>query len=441
MSLLTIITLAISIAVLVAAAVVLVLNPRLFLLIYRNLGRNFLRTSLTSVAIVVLVIMVTMIWTVVSFLDASTAEQSQNIKLIVTERWQLPSQMPSSHADYMDPEKPNAILPELKPYVGKDDFMTWSFYGGSTEKDPSKRTRDNLVFMFAMNPEHIRPMMDDLQDLDPKIIEQMQKDESLVLLGKERLEMMNMKVGDKFTLVSMNYKGIDLKFTVGPVLPGNRYNLMGIMNANYFNRGFDTYRTENKNQPHPLENRRLNLIWLRVRDKDAVAKVGGIIENSPTFSDRPLKCETASSGIAAFLDAYRDLLFGMKWLLVPAILISMTLVISNAIAITVRERRTEMAVLKVLGFRPLQILVMVLGEAVLVGGLSGFIATLGSIAIINWVFGGIPFPIAFFPAFTVPLDALAWGFAIGAGTGLLGSCLPAWTARSVKVSEVFAKVA
>ena len=119
----------------------------------------------------------------------------------------------------------------------------------------------------------------------------------------------------------------------------------------------------------------------------------------------------------------------------------MTLVSSNAIAITVRERRTEMAVLKVLGFRPLQILLLVLGEAILVGGLSGLAATVGAIAIVNWVYGGMPFPIAFFPAFTVPWWALGWGFSIGAGTGLLGSFLPAWHARSVKVSEVFAKVA
>jgi putative ABC transport system permease protein len=172
-----------------------------------------------------------------------------------------------------------------------------------------------------------------------------------------------------------------------------------------------------------------------------VATVGSIIENSPKFSDRPVKCETASSGIAAFLDPYRDLLWAMKWLVVPAIFISMTLVISNAIAITVRERRTEMAVLKVLGFRPLQIQVMVLGEAILVGGLSGFAATLGTLAIINWVMGGIPFQIAFFPTFMVPVDCLAWGFAIGTGTGLLGSFMPAWAARSVKVSEVFSKVA
>ena len=216
--------------------------------------------------------------------------------------------------------------------------------------------------------------------------------------------------------------------------------MMGIMNEDYFRHSFDTFYTQTKTH-HVLENRQLNLLWLRVRDKDAVAHVASIIENSPKFSDRPLKCETASSGIASFLDAYRDMLFGIKWMLVPAIFICMTLVISNAIAITVRERRTEMAVLKVLGFRPLMIQVMVLGEAVLVGALSGGLATLAGLVIINGVFGGIAFPIAFFPAFPVPYDSVAWGFAIGASTGLLGSFLPAWTARSVKVSEVFSKVA
>ena len=47
----------------------------------------------------------------------------------------------------------------------------------------------------------------------------------------------------------------------------------------------------------------------------------------------------------------------------------MSLVIANAISISVRERRTEMAVLKVLGFA-LQILRLVLGEALLLGVLS-----------------------------------------------------------------------
>jgi putative ABC transport system permease protein len=282
--------------------------------------------------------------------------------------------------------------------------------------------------------------MDNLQDLSDDLVDALKKDPRNVLLGKERLEMLNMKVGQNFKLTSINYRDIDLEFRIVGELPGNQYNLMGIMNGEYFKHGFDAYYTQKKAH-HPLETRQLSLIWLRVPDKDAVAKVAAIIENSPKFADRPLKCETASSGIAAFLDAYRDLLNAFKWYVVPAILISMTLVISNAIAITVRERRTEMAVLKVLGFRPLQIQVLVLGEALVVGGLSGLLGTFATLAIINWVFGGIPLQIAFFPAFTIPYGALAWGFAIGTGTALAGSFLPAWTARSVKVSEVFSKVA
>jgi putative ABC transport system permease protein len=114
---------------------------------------------------------------------------------------------------------------------------------------------------------------------------------------------------------------------------------------------------------------------------------------------------------------------------------------ANAISISVRERRTEMAVLKVLGYPPRQILALVLGESLLVGGSSGLLAGALTYGIVNILIGGVKFPIAFFPAFMVPGQALLWGLAMGFSTALLGSFLPAWGARSVKVSEVFSKVA
>lgn len=442
MSALTTFCVTFSLIVLALGLIVLAAYPKLFLLMFKNLRRNLLRTGLTSLAIMVLVVMVTMIWTVVSFLDAATEEQSQDIKLLITEKWQIPSQLPLTHADYLDPAK-SSFLPELRAYVGPKDFMTWSFYGGSTEQ--GKMTRENVVFMFCMNPDHIKTMMDDMQDFPDSVIAELKRNPENVLMGKERMQQLNIKVGDKFKLYSLNYKGIDLQFTVIGEMSGSRYGLSGVMNSDYFNKALDTWSSNPNNTKkevrHELDQRRLNLIWLRVRDKDAVVKVANIIENSPKFADRPVKVETLSSGVASFLDAYRDLLWGMKFLMVPAILVSMTLVISNAIAITVRERRAEMAVMKVLGFRPLQILILVLGEALLVGGTSGLIATAAAILIINGIYGGIPFPIAFFPAFRIPTDALAWGLAMGFGTSLLGSFLPAWTARTVKVSEVFSKVA
>ena len=154
-----------------------------------------------------------------------------------------------------------------------------------------------------------------------------------------------------------------------------------------------------------------------------------------------MKFETASSGISSFLEPYRDLLWGLKWLLVPALLATMALVIANAISISVRERRTEMAVLKVLGYGPGRILALVLGEALLVGAGSGFLSALLTYGLIHVVLGGIKFPISFIPMFDVYIDALWWGVLFGGVTAFLGSIIPAWSARTVKVSEVFAKVA
>jgi putative ABC transport system permease protein len=184
----------------------------------------------------------------------------------------------------------------------------------------------------------------------------------------------------------------------------------------------------------------LNLIWIRVADREQFDKVGDIIENAKVFSHRPVKVETASSGIGAFLDAYKDLLTAMKYLLVPGMLAVMSLVMANAISITVRERRMEMAVMKVLGYRPNQILLLVLGEALFVGALSGLLAATATYAFFNLKWGGIPFRIAFFPVFRIPETSLFWGLAIGGLTAFLGSIVPAWFAREVRVSEVFSKV-
>jgi putative ABC transport system permease protein len=429
----------------VAGAVYIVHSPRLFLLGVKNLRRNLLRTSLTAVAIGVLAFMITMIWTIIYFIELTMVERSKDLKVIVTYKWSVPSQLPITHADYLNPESPG-LLPLLrdestkKPlYYGKDDFMIWSFYGGTT--DPAKTTPDNLIFFFVMEPDQIIPMMDDLGDLDPKLVAALKEKPQGCLLGVDKLNALNKKVGERFKLTSINYKGIDLEFDIVGVLPDGRYNASAIMRYDYFNKAFDLYLHQNK-RAHPLADRRLNLIWIRVGDREKFDKIGSIIEDAREFkSTYPVKVETASSLVGSFLEAYRDIIWGMKFFLVPGMLVVMALVMANAISITVRERRAEMAVMKVLGYRPNQIFLLILGEAVFVGALAGLLASGATIAFFNLKWGGIPFRIGFFPVFRIPEAALMWGLAIGTLTAFMGSALPAWTARSVKVSEVFSKVA
>ena len=150
-------------------------------------------------------------------------------------------------------------------------------------------------------------------------------------------------------------------------------------------------------KPHPLAEKCLNLVWLRVPNTTAFATIADQIESAPFYSNPSVKCETASSGIASFLDAYRDLLWGMRFLLVPAALVSLALVIANAISISVRQRRLELAVMKVLGLSAVADSLAGVGESLLLGVTAGFISSAGTWYVVNNVFGGIPFPIAFFP--------------------------------------------
>ena len=61
--------------------------------------------------------------------------------------------------------------------------------------------------------------------------------------------------------------------------------------------------------------------------------------------------------------------------------------------------------------------------------------------LVNRIAGGIPFPIAWFPKFFIPAEAMLWGTLVGMGTAFVGSIVPAWSARSVRVADVFSKIA
>jgi putative ABC transport system permease protein len=419
-------------------------NRRSLVFILKSLSRNKVRTALSVIATFFLVLVITSVWTVLYKLDQMTKEQSKDLKVMVTEKWQARSQMPLTYA------KPLASGAAKRPEdVKPQDDMAWSFYLGSL--DPTKLTPESIVFFFCMNPDKFPTMMDDVDQFTPaqradldRNIEQMKRDKRKVILGVKRLQAINKKVGERFKLSCQNFKDLDLEFEVCGTLPEGRYANAGVMNIDYLQDAFDQYSRDHKGAAHPFADKVLMFEFLKTEDTVSFQRLAEQITTSGLFTSPAVKVETASSGVASFMDSYRDLLWAMRWLLAPAILLTISLVIANAISISVRERRTEMAVLKVLGFTPMQILFLVIGEAVLVGASSGFASSGLAYWIVNsdWnPFGGIPFQVGWMQAFRIPSAALWWGPAVGGGAAFVGSILPALAARNVKVSEVFSKVA
>jgi putative ABC transport system permease protein len=417
---------------------------KFFLLILKNLRRNWVRTVLTALGTMVLVLVVTLVWSVLDFLNKQTQEKSQNLKMIVTERWQIPSQMPFSYATSLS-EGAARHEGDLQPL----DSMSWAFYGGTL--DPNKMTPDNFVFGIATAPDSIMSMMDELDEMQPgperdrmvRLCEQLKQNKQGIIIGIDRLKSINKQVGERIKIYGLIYKDINLEFEIIGTFPESiaRYAQSAVFNRDYLYDSIDAWPREHAGQPHPLAEKNMNIMWLRVPSNAAFEQISRQIENSPLYTSPAVKCQTLSSAVSSFLDAYRDLIWGARYLLSPAILVTLALVISNSISISVRERRKEMAVMKVLGFSPNQILLLVLGEALLIGLSAGALSAGLTYYVINDVMGGLKLPIAFFQAFTIPPEALIWGVGMGVGTALAGSIIPALNARRVRVSDVFSKVA
>ena len=169
--------------------------------------------------------------------------------------------------------------------------MTWQFYGGTLEA--GKITRESIVFFFCMDPKKFLTMMDGVDEFTPDQVEQMKKwademvkDKHKVLIGVDRLKAMNKKPGEHFIVHSINYKDIDLDVEILGALPAGRYGQSAVMNFQYLNDAlFEDYPRTHSGAKHPLADKTLNLVWLRVPDTKTYEKVADQVE-APTPTAR-----------------------------------------------------------------------------------------------------------------------------------------------------------
>ncbi len=414
---------------------------KLFLLILKNLRRGKVRSILTVLAVVFLVVIFSMILTVLRFLQLATTAQAKNVRTVITERYRIPSRFDHAHMEAIvrPGTELNSKLAQV-PGFHRDLNNIWHFIVFTT--DPVNRPPDSIFFIIATYPDKIPRMVDSMERLDPSLPGKMVKPPKSglksigVIMGPERLNKLGKQVGDVFKATSISHQAgtkgrppIEMDFEIVGTLPeGTRWVNGAFMDYEYL-------KTELEKHKSDMDGK-VNLGWLMVDDQASAAQVGGLIEEHI----RDIKNEVGSSAVGRFLENYKSILNGTRYLLTPAIVAVMIAIVANAIGITVRERTTEMAVLKVLGFNRGRIMTLVLGEGILLGLFGGLIGACATYFIINKVIGGINFRIAFFDVFFVPEHVFLWGPLVGMFAAVLGSIVPAWMAQRVKVSEVFAKV-
>src|SRR6266540_1093805 len=115
------------------------------------------------VALFVLTLVLCLIYAVLYMIGNATSEKEANFKAIVTHKTTIPSQMPAGYYEQFKYACLHDLPPEMRPANGDKDIMSWSFVLGTTDKvNPRK---DNMVFLFALEPDKVMTMMDGLDDL------------------------------------------------------------------------------------------------------------------------------------------------------------------------------------------------------------------------------------------------------------------------------------
>jgi putative ABC transport system permease protein len=115
-----------------------------------------------------------------------------------------------------------------------------------------------------------------------------------------------------------------------------------------------------------------------------------------------------------------------------AVVFALTLVAANSMAMSMRERTVEVALLKAIGFRPPLVLALVLGEAVLVAAIGGVLGVAAAQALWAAVH-------QMFPQY-LPLGHIAWmvvvyGIIVAIAIGLVSGLVPAIRAARLSVID------
>jgi putative ABC transport system permease protein len=379
-------------------------------LIRRNLGRNRLRTVLTTLAVAFSIFLVCAVVTLPSVREAILARSASSLRLSVHHQAGLTYPLPLAYVQRV----------RTLPHVVGVNHWTW-FGGVYTEP------RD-LFPNFAVDPETIGEVWPDY-DWDTQVLEAFRRTRNGALVGKRTMEKFDWRVGDEVTLRGSVFP-VNLTFKIVGEIPqrGNPIILW-----------FPRQYLEEAMQPYGGFGH-VGMLWVQVDRPEYLNTVMTAIDDLFRNSEAETATETERSFFTNFLSSF-DGLITVIMLVGFLVVAAIVLIAANTAAMSVRERIGEMAVLKTIGFRRRTIFTLLLSEGLVIAGLGGVLGAGPAYLILNagsrsWS----PFlgPLAMF---IMPVSVMIQGLFLALFVGLLAGVIPALGAARLNVAAALRQIA
>jgi putative ABC transport system permease protein len=367
----------------------------------KNAFRNKRRSILTVLSIAFSLLLLTfmmVLWHAFALEDGS-AESSQ--RLIVRHRVSLTFTLPSYYRE------------KIRSIPGVVAVVPSSWFGG-TYKDEKPQ---NMFAQFGTDPDEFFKVFKDVK-VSADQIQDWQRDRQGAIVADSLAQKYGWKLGDRIVIQGTIYP-VNLELNVRGF-----YHRDPDFKSVYFNSKY-------VEEAVPFFKGQAGTFYIQADSPPNVSKISAAVDDM--FRNSPQRTKTESE--KAFGLEFVAMMGNVKAFILSicsAVLFATLLVSANTIAMSIRERTREVAVLKTLGFTRRGVLGLFVSEAValaLIGGLIG--VTLGRLM----VFGFTQAPqMTFFPLKMTP-QIWILALLISAVVGLLSAAVPSYHASKINIVD------
>jgi putative ABC transport system permease protein len=244
-----------------------------------------------------------------------------------------------------------------------------------------------------------------------------------VIVGRDVATRFNWKLGDRIPIKATIWQpkqGDTWFFNVAGIYDGDKNTDKTTMYFRY------DYLDENRRGAYG----QVGWYTIRIADPSRTAEVASAIDSQFANSSAETKTSPEKAFMQGFANQIGDIGFIMVSI-VTGVLFVLLLNVANQMAQSVRERTSEIAVLKTLGFSNGLMLTLILAESTLLAVFGGGLG----LGLIWMAVQGGGLNNAFLPVFVFDHRDLLLGISLCIGLGLLAGVIPATTAMRLRITD------
>ena len=377
-------------------------------LVWRNLFRRKLRTLFTFLSILVAFLLF-------GYLSAITAAFAMGVNMAGVDRLLL------IHKISIIQPLPESYGPRIEAVEGVDSVTHATWFGGIYQ-DPR-----NFFAQMAIDPEAWLEMYPEYELSDDER-ERWFANRIGAIVGRDLADRFEWEVGDRIPIQGNVWRQQDSD-TWEFVLEGIYDGALSTDKTQFF------FHYEYLDEARTFGEGLLGWYVLRIADPDNAAEIARVVDAHFANSPYETKTSTEKAFMQSFANQVGDIGSIMR-AVVTAVFFTLLMVAGNTMAQSVRERTSELGVLKTLGFSNGLVLTLVLAEsstlAVLGGGIGLGLAHL-------LILQGDPTG-AFLPAFYFPTTDLFIGIALVFALGLATGLIPGLQAMRLRIVDALRRV-